>query len=286
MRYDHKVIFIVGPTSAGKTGLAVEIAKKFNGEIISADSRQVYRGLDIGTGKEGISKNAKGLMSNAKREELIKSRARYIDGIPQYLIDIVEPGDTMYNLGQFLGDAKLMLNDIWSRGKLPLVVGGTGLYITGLLKGFMPTPTKKGRGQWKKRKKPDFQSLVVGINPPRATLYKKIDKRLKSRLNQGLIGEVEGLIARGVSPAWLERLGLEYRFVTMRLSGTIKNDDELYDKLRFAIHAYARRQLTWLRHQIGGVRWVSGLSESANLITKFTASKKQERGGQCSTSEL
>lgn len=272
-----KVIFIVGPTSSGKTSLAVQIAKKFNGEIISADSRQVYRGLDIGTGKEGVGRNVKGLMSNVKlRKNFIKSRARYIEGIPQYLIDIVEPGGEMYNLAQFLKDAHLMLNDIWSRGKLPVVIGGTGLYISALLKGYELSPVKQGRGQWKKQKKPNFQPVVLGTDMPRTKLYNRIDERLKKRIKQGLIKEVSNLLKQGIKPDWLIRLGLEYRYTTWFLQGKITSETEYFDKLRFAIHAYARRQLTWIRHQIGGVRWVSGFSKSQKIINKFI---KGESGG-------
>lgn len=272
----NKVIFIVGTTSSGKTDLAVLVSKKFNGEIISADSRQVYRGLDIGTGKEGRP-NPKHQTPNTKpRIHFIKSKARYIEGVPQYLIDIVEPGGEMYNLAQFLLDANLMLNDIWSRGKLPVVTGGTGLYISALIKGYKLARAKKGRGQWRKHKKPDFAPLVIGIDCQRDELYKKIDQRLKDRLDQGLIAEVQNLIARGIDPQWLIKLGLEYRFVTWRLRETIASDSGLYDKLRFAIHAYARRQLTWIRHQIGGVEWVRGWQQSQKTINKFL---KAEKGG-------
>jgi len=291
-----KVIFIVGPTSSGKTSLAIEIAKNFNGEIISADSRQVYRGLDIGTGKEGmpsssnnqetclevesrraITKQAQNFKSQ-NRIKHIKSRARYIEGIPQYLIDIVEPGGSMYNLAQFLKDAKLTLNDIWDRGKLPVVIGGTGLYISALLKGYELSPVKQGRGQWKKQKKPDFQSVVLGIDMPRAKLYNRIDERLKKRIKQGLIKEVSNLLKQGIKPDWLIRLGLEYRYTTWFLQGKITSETEYFDKLRFAIHAYARRQLTWIRHQIGGVRWVSGFSKSQKTINKLI--KGEDGGGE------
>ena len=284
---ENKVIFITGPTSSGKTKLAVDVAKKYNGEIISADSRQVYVGMDIGTGKEGV-KSLKSKVKSDSRIDFIKSRVRFIEGIPQYLIDIIEPGgmpvrsDCLgrlarlnqlggYNLAQFLKDAKLILNDIWRRGKLPIVAGGTGLYISALLKGYQLSTVERrpGRGNWNKKNKPKFSSILIARDLPREQLYKKIDQRLRDRLNQGIVGEVEGLIAKGVDPAWLVKIGLEYRFVTMYLNGEIKSQQELYDKLRYAIHAYARRQLTWIRHQLRGTEWVSSRNEAYNKINQF-----------------
>ena len=284
-----KAIFIVGPTASGKTDLAVKIAHYFNGEIISADSRQVYVGLDLGTGKEGEEKisNFQFPISNQNRLAFIKQRARYIKNIPQYLIDIVEPGGEMYNLSFFLEDAKLLMADIWSRGKLPIVVGGTGLYVTALLKGYKLPKKKRGRGEWRVKEPSDFNALVIGIETDRFKLYKAIDCRLDKRIELGMIDEVKKLLDSGVSPDWLERLGLEYRYTKRylmketphlnpplgkgRLGGvTIK---DYRDELRFAIHAYARRQLTWLRHQIDRVEWVTTSAQAANLTVKFLKNK-------------
>jgi len=269
---NNKVIFIVGPTSGGKTDLAVKLARYFGGEIISADSRQVYEGLDLGTGKEGICKiqSPKSKAQNP-RVALIKHRARYVGNIPQYLIDIVAPGEGMYHLAQFLKDAKLMLNDIWRRGEVPIVTGGTGLYISALIKGYDLPKTKQGRGEWRRQRRPDFQSLVIGTATDRPKLHRRVDRRLQKRIELGLIEEVKKLLSSGVSADWLIKLGLEYRFTTWYLQGKISSRQEYYDKLKFAIHAYARRQLTWLRHQIPGVEWVSSSAQAANLTIKFLA---------------
>ena len=276
----NKVIFIVGPTSGGKTDLAVKLARYFDGEIISADSRQVYEGLDLGTGKEGMPRNFKFQISNFKYLEdrilFLKERARYIGSVPQYLIDIQAPGEGMYHLAQFLSDAKLLLGDIWQRGKVPIVTGGTGLYISALIKGYELPETKQGRGKWRRRRRPDFQSLVIGTATDRPKLHERIDRRLKKRIERGLLEEVKKLLSSGVSADWLIKLGLEYRFTTWYLQGMISSKEEYYDKLRFAIHAYARRQLTWLRHQIPGVEWVSTSADAANLTVKFLANNRRD----------
>ncbi len=279
-----KVIFIVGPTSAGKTDLAVKLARYFGGEIISADSRQVYEGLDLGTGKEGVPRNFKFQISNFKFLEgriiFLKERARYIGEVPQYLIDIVKPGvppvrppgregGEMYNLALFLGDAKLILNDIWQRGRMPIVTGGTGLYISALIKGYDLPKTKQGRGEWRRHRRPNFQSLVIGIKTDRLKLHRRIDLRLKKRIELGLIREVKKLLSSGVPADWLIKLGLEYRFTTWFVQGKFASKSEYFDKLKHAIHAYARRQMTWLRHQIPGVEWVSSSAEAANYIVRF-----------------
>jgi tRNA dimethylallyltransferase len=270
-----KVIFIVGPTASGKTDLAVKLARYFNGEIISADSRQVYEGLDLGTGKDGRPRiknyelRIKNGAQKADRKAFIKDRARYIKNIPQYLIDIVRPGGEMYNLARFLLDAQLMIKDIKARGRVPIVVGGTGLYISALIKGYELPPAKKGRGEWGKQVGADFVPLVISINTERAKLYEAIDRRLGKRIKKGMISEVKNLLSRGVSPDWLIKLGLEYRFTTKYLQGQIASSTDYFNQLKFASHAYARRQLTWLRHQIPGVEWVSSSAQAANLIVKF-----------------
>ncbi len=247
MEKPKKVIFIVGPTSSGKTDIAISLAKKFNGELISADSRQVYTGLDIGTGKD--------------------------KSYPHYLIDVVDPGRNMFSLGEFLKRTRKLIPEISSKNHIPIVVGGTGLYISGLLKGYELPTSKMSKGEWRKKNKPDFDALVIGIDVPREELYNKIDRRLKDRMDAGLIDEVRGLISSGVDMKWLEGLGLEYKFVTWYLQGKIASQGELYEKLRYAIHAYARRQLTWLRHQVGGVEWVSGYEEAEKKVNKFLNTK-------------
>lgn len=238
----RKLVAIVGPTASGKTDLGIYLAKKFKGEIISADSRQVYKGLDIGTGKD--------------------------KSYPQHLIDIVEPGKKMYNLARFLKDTKKILEDIWPRGKLPILVGGTGLYLSGLLRGYELPPKKLGRGVWYKKKTPEFESLIIGIDIPRKVLYQWIDERLERRVKEGLVEEVKGLIQEGISPKWLKKLGLEYRFVTNYLGGKMSKK-EMQEKLKYAIHGFARRQLTWLRHQLPGIHWVGSKEGAEKLVKRF-----------------
>lgn len=145
-----KIICVVGATASGKTGLGVELAKKFNGEIISADSRQVYRGLDIGTGKEGQPAQSAGnlkLNESCKLKiENLKRQCRFIEGIPQWLIDICVP-EQDFSMFDWLELAKVVLDDIWSRGKTPIVVGGTGLYVQALIEGFSINQSSKIKDQ-------------------------------------------------------------------------------------------------------------------------------------------
>ncbi len=242
-KHNKKVVFIVGPTSSGKTDVAIALAREFNGELISADSRQVYQGLDIGTGKD--------------------------KSYPHHLIDVKKPGGAMFSVGEFLQQANKLLPQIWKKGKLPIVVGGTGLYATALLKGYKLPKKKMDRGKWRRQEKPGFKALVIAMDVPRPVLYQRIDERLKQRMEEGLIKEVEGLIKEGVGVAWLNKLGLEYRYVTNYLKGEYESEEELYNKLRFAIHRYARRQLTWLRHQISGVEWAKGLPYARAKIKQF-----------------
>lgn len=240
-----KVIAIVGPTASGKTGIGVRLAKEFDGEIVSADSRQVYRGLDIGTGKD--------------LEEY--------DGVRYNLIDIVDPMEKM-TLFDYLPKARAAIEDILSRGKLPIIVGGTGLYVQGLVEGFElqeaassrqpavkpPIYTREAlnnltveqlnsvlekldpqkhegvdrknqhrliraieltqEGLKPMKKQPDFEVLQIALDLPRKELYERIDRRVDERFDQGMMNEVINLLKRGVAPEWLVGLGLEYREMT------------------------------------------------------------------------
>jgi len=245
-----KIIFVVGPTAAGKTDLAIKIAEVADGELVSADSRQVYLGLDIGTGKD--------------------------KSYPHHLIDNVKPGGEMYNLSQFLVDSRRIIKEIWDRQHVPIVVGGTGLYVTALLKGYQLPVNKQERGTWHKRQKPDFSALVIGINPDRDRLYSFIDQRLERRIQAGMIEEVKGLLDDGVPSNWLYKLGLEYRYTVLYLQEQFQSRDEYIQKLKYAIHAYARRQLTWLRHQIPGIKWVRGDEEALRLVSGFISNKNKK----------
>lgn len=225
----HKLIAVVGPTGSGKTALAVKLAHKFNGVIISADSRQVYRGLDIGTNKEGeVGKWG-------------QYQARIVDGVPQLLIDIVDPGER-FTLNDWLQQAQYGLKHIFERGQLPIVVGGTGLYVTALLEGYQP-----GGGRFAKNNKPvDFESLILMPDVERQVLNQRSDVRF-TRIFDALIAETEKLLASGVSGEWLDKIGLDYRYAFKRIRGQLRRDEAI-EQYQAASRAYIRRQITWWRH--------------------------------------
>ena len=277
---NQKMITILGPTASGKTSVAAALALRTGGEIISADSRQVYRRMDIGTGKD---------------------LADYTIGdvhIPHHLIDIAEPG-TKYNLFQYQQDFHTAYNDIRSRGKLPILCGGTGLYIEAVLGGYSLSPVPQNQklreslegksldqltqmlGQLKQkngsnmhnrtdvdtaqrairaieietynlehptpeRQMPPVDSLVIGINIDRELRREKITRRLKARLDEGMCDEIQGLIDGGVNPEDLIYYGLEYKFITEYVIGRT-GYDEMFRQLEIAIHQFAKRQMTWFR---------------------------------------
>ncbi|MCL2413720.1 MAG: tRNA (adenosine(37)-N6)-dimethylallyltransferase MiaA [Bacteroidales bacterium] len=216
------MITILGPTACGKTKYAVRLAAEIDGEIISADSRQVFRGMDIGTGKDLDEYTVNG------------------KSIPYHLIDILDAGE-MYSAFQFVSDFHMAYNDIVSRNKKPVFCGGTGLYLSAILQHYNFQKTA-----------PDavFPKIscetVFAIFPPRDMVRKRITQRLKTRLNAGLIEEVEMLIKQGVSTERLLIYGLEYKFVTLYLLGAITKN-ELFEQLNTAIHQFAKRQMTWFR---------------------------------------
>jgi tRNA dimethylallyltransferase len=272
----QQMITILGPTASGKTPLAAALAKQVDGEIISADSRQVYRRMDIGTGKD---------------------LADY-DGVPYHLIDICEPG-TKYNLFQYQQDFFDAYEDIRSRGVLPILCGGTGLYIEAVLKGYHLSPVpqnpelrqqlegrsldeltqmlkelkaKTGSNMHNttdvdscqrairaieiesynlehpvpRRELPAVDSLIVGVSIDRELRREKISRRLKARLEEGMIDEVRGLLDSGIPADDLIYYGLEYQFVTEYLIGRLSYD-EMFRRLEIAIHQFAKRQMTWFR---------------------------------------
>ena len=255
----QQMITILGPTASGKTPLAAALAKQVDGEIISADSRQVYRRMDIGTGKD---------------------LADY-DGVPYHLIDICEPG-TKYNLFQYQQDFFDAYEDIRSRGVLPILCGGTGLYIEAVLKGYHLSPVpqnpelrqqlegrsldeltqmlkelkaKTGSNMHNttdvdscqpRRELPAVDSLIVGVSIDRELRREKITRRLKARLEEGMIAEVQGLLDSGIPADDLIYYGLEYQFVTEHLIGRLSYD-EMFRRLEIAIHQFAKRQMTWFR---------------------------------------
>jgi tRNA dimethylallyltransferase len=270
-----KLITVLGPTASGKTAFAVELARTLDGEIISADSRQIYRRMDIGTGKDLSEYTVNG------------------KPIPCHLIDIRDPGDK-YTLFDYRHDFHVALQDILSRNKRPILCGGTGLYIESVLKGynlpdvpanpelrkslegkslgeltqilqsFRPlhnttdTDTKKRAiraieiAQFQAQQKtsaydfPPLESTVLGLSIDRELRREKITTRLKTRLQEGMIDEVKQIIDSGVSPDDLIYYGLEYKFVTLFVLGTISYE-EMYRQLEIAIHQFAKRQMTWFR---------------------------------------
>lgn len=320
-----QLLVLAGPTASGKTALAAELIKNHPFEIVSADSRQVYRGLDLGTGKD--------------------------KSVPQHMIDVVEPphfrhpefmvatsrsnyrphgmisgsrnefGMTSINdstgkfsVSQYRDMAKPILDDIWKRGKVPLIVGGTGYYIDALLYeqpyNAVP-PSSTIRSELKDRtnaqllyeiRSTDIRTagtidasnrvrllraveiihatkapvapikrlpragmsakIYVLDVQPRAELYARIDKRVDERLQLGMVQEVQGLLESGVPSAWLRSLGLEYRWITMYLASEVKYP-EMVERLKFDIHAYARRQITYFK------RWKEAEWGDDKFITKL-----------------
>lgn len=270
---NNKVVIVLGPTAVGKTKLAVDMANRFNGEIISADSRQVYKGMDIGTGKD--------LNEYSVNEK----------NIPYHLINILEPTEE-YNLFQFQKTFYKALGKVFSNGTQPFLVGGTGLYIHSLLKKYemhqidfdspralelQTLEEDKLRALLLEKNEElhnttdlidkeriikailisedenyipieriDFQPLVIGVKADRAIVKKRITARLIDRLQNGMIEEVEKLVKEGVSHDKLNFLGLEYRYVGQYLQGEL-NYNDMYQKLNSAIHKFAKRQMTWFR---------------------------------------
>ncbi|MCR5432631.1 MAG: tRNA (adenosine(37)-N6)-dimethylallyltransferase MiaA [Lachnospiraceae bacterium] len=267
----EKLVVIAGTNASGKSDLAVKIAKATDGEVISADSRQVFKGLDLGSGK----------ISPAEMQ-----------GVPHHLIDVVEP-DTYFSLAQYQRLAYAAIDDVCNRKNRPLLTGGTGLYINAVVDGYELEPGEPvadirervekmtcgelfelikgsdpdGAGKLdphnKRRleraaekvltgKKLEnsahrrYETLVLGVTWPRAELYERIEERLKRRLNQNMIGEVEDLRAAGVSDDFLYRLGLEYRYILLYLQGKLTYE-QFYEELFKEIRHLAKEQMTWFR---------------------------------------
>ncbi len=244
-----KVIAVVGPTGSGKTALAVALAKKFNGVLISADSRQVYCGLDVGTNKEGEVGSYMG------------QPARLVEDIPQVLVDIIQPGER-FTLNDWLEQARNNIYVIWRNGQLPIVVGGTGLYVTALLEGYQPG---SGRGAQLK-KAVDFESLVLQTNVDRNVLNKKSDERFPRIFDQ-LVAETNGLLTAGVSGNWLDSIGLDYRYAICNIRGGLSREEAI-SQFQKASRAYIRRQLTWWRHHGQPILIKNSAAAEAN-VQKF-----------------
>ena len=276
------MITILGPTASGKTAIATHLAERIGGEIISADSRQVYRRMDIGTGKD---------LSDYVNPETGRH-------IPYHLIDIAEPG-TKYNLFRYQEDFMKAYNDIQQRGATPILCGGTGLYIESVLKGYnlspvpqnpelrerlkgksleeltaMLTELKKMTGSAMHNKTdvdscqrairaieieqynmehptplseaPAIDSLIIGVDVDREVRRERITRRLHARLEEGMVDEIRGLLSEGIKPEDLIYYGLEYKFITKYVIGELTYD-EMVKGLEIAIHQFAKRQMTWFR---------------------------------------
>ncbi|MEK7664485.1 MAG: tRNA (adenosine(37)-N6)-dimethylallyltransferase MiaA [Patescibacteria group bacterium] len=297
----NKLIVILGPTASGKSDLAVRLAKKFNGEIISADSRQVYKGLDIGSGK------------------ITKKEMR---GVPHYLLDVASP-KRKFTVAQFQKLAQKKIKEIQKRGKLPFLVGGTGFYIQSIVDGIKIPEVKPN---WKLRKKFEkkslkelflilkkldqkrafvidknnkvriiraieiveatkkpvppiikdvkFESLQIGITKSKKQLKSAIRKRLIKRLNHGMITEIRRLRRHGLTFGRLEEFGLEYRYVAQYLQEKITYQ-QMIEKIQKESERFAKRQMTWFKSD-KRIHWIEDQKEAERSIKKFIKQKPLE----------
>lgn len=272
---DYDLIAILGPTASGKTPFAAALAHRLNTEIISADSRQIYRGMDLGTGKDLADYTVDG------------------HAIPYHLIDIADPG-YKYNVFEYQRDFLISYEMIKQKGCLPVLCGGTGMYLESVLKGYrlMPVPENQELrarlanhtleeltemlSQYKtlhnstdvdtvkrairaieieeyyaahpvpEREFPKLNSLIIGVDINRELRREKITRRLKQRLEEGMVDEVRRLIEQGIAPDDLIYYGLEYKYLTLYVIGQLTYD-EMFSELETAIHQFAKRQMTWFR---------------------------------------
>jgi len=247
---EHPLITILGPTATGKTHVAVRLSAEIGAEIISADSRQVYRRMDIGTGKDISEYNYNGTP------------------VPYHLIDIEEPG-VKYNVFRYQQSAFKAIREIEEKGKPVVLCGGSGLYIEAILQGY------RFKFQEEQQILSDpLPSLIFGLRGDRDLIRTRITQRLRARLEEGMIDEVQALIDSGVSTDILLRYGLEYKFVTLFILGEISYE-EMFTQLNTAIHQFAKRQMTWFRRMERlsfDIHWIDvALSddEKMNEIYKF-----------------
>ena len=271
----YDLITVLGPTASGKTRFAVHLADRLGAEIISGDSRQVYRRMDLGTGKD---------LDDYRIGD---------HSVPYHLIDIVEPG-TKYNVFEYQRDFLEAYNDIHQRGRKAVLCGGTGLYIESVLRAYRLSPVPQNpelrerladksleeltallatykslhnttdvdtaqrairaieieeyyrQTPLDRRPFPKIESLTLGVDVSREVRRERISQRLRKRLDEGMCGEVERLLAEGIKPEDLIYYGLEYKYVTLYVTGQI-TFDEMAQQLEIAIHQFAKRQMTWFR---------------------------------------
>ena len=301
----QKMITILGPTASGKTSLAAALAARIDAEIISADSRQVYRGMTIGTGKD---------LDDYRQGDRL---------IPYHLIDICEPG-TKYNLFQYQQDFHLIYNNIVARGVRPILCGGTGLYIESVLKGYALSPVPQNQALRDKladkslaeltemledlkrrnhsvmhnrtdvdtaqrairaieietynlehptdnRTLPPIDSVIIGVDINREERRRKITQRLKQRLDEGMVDEIRQLLDRGIAPENLIYYGLEYKFVTEYVIGKTSYE-EMFRQLEIAIHQFAKRQMTWFRgmeRRGFTIHWIDALDPMDSKVAQI-----------------
>src|SRR5450631_1400882 len=280
------LVVILGPTASGKSALGITLAQHFNGEIVSAASRQVYRGMDIGTAKVTPVERAL---------------------VPHHLLDIAD-AQNIYTVAQFQHDAIAAINDILARGRQPFLVGGSAHYIQAVVDNLdiphvPPQPelrmelearpladllaqleeldpqsaatidrnnprriqralevcliTGKPFSEQRSMSRPLYDCLLLGIQWPRDILYKRIDMRIDERMGQGLVQEVDTLLASGLGHERLDAMGLEYRFVSRWLRGEFADKAEMIQRLKYATHDFVRRQLSWFRKD-QRIQWIDG----------------------------
>ncbi|WP_346862887.1 tRNA (adenosine(37)-N6)-dimethylallyltransferase MiaA [uncultured Draconibacterium sp.] len=297
----YNLVTVLGPTATGKTGLAAHFAARMNGEVISADSRQVYRGMDLGTGKD--------------------YEDYFVDGVevPSHLVDI-EAAGVHYNVYRFQTDFIKVFHEINSREKLPVLCGGSGLYLEAVLKNYRlieVPPNKELRKELEGKtleelieilkdlkpelhnhtdvetdrrairaieiekyyaenpkddsEMPNINSLNIGIDFDREMRRQRITTRLKQRLEEGMLDEVQKLLDSGLAPEQLIYYGLEYKFLTLHLIGEL-TFDEMFSKLEIAIHQFAKRQMTWFRgmeKRGTKIHWINGHLPMADKVDEI-----------------
>lgn len=299
-----KLLVVLGPTASGKSALGIALAQRFNGEIVSADSRQVYCGLDIGTAKVTL-----------EEQRLVT----------HHLLDVADPQE-VYTVAQFQQAANAAIEDIIARGRRPLLVGGSPHYIQAVIDNLdipqvPPQPelratlaqrpladlvaqleeldpqgaasidrsnprrviralevcitTGQAFSQQRRLGEPHYETLLLGIHWPRAILYRRIDERVGERIQQGMIQEVRDLLAQGIDHTRLDALGLEYRFISRWLRGEFASEAEMVQRLKYAIHDFTRRQLTWYRRE-QRIVWIEGgenmIQEAEKIVAEFYSS--------------
>jgi tRNA dimethylallyltransferase len=298
--HNYNLVVILGPTASGKTEVAAHLAFKMNGEVISADSRQIYTGLDLGTGKD------------------YKDYQINDFSVPYHLIDI-RPAGYQYNVYEYQQDFLTCFQNILKESKLPILCGGSGLYIEAAIRGFrlIQVPVNEGLRKNLENKSleeltiilsgykelhnvsetdtlkrairaveiaeyykhhvpensdyPDIRPLIIGVRFDRNTERNRITARLKQRLDDGMVEEVESLLNSGITPEQLLYYGLEYKFITLYLTGNLSYD-EMFKLLNTAIHQFAKRQMTWFRRMERNgfqIHWIDGNSPLTMKIAKI-----------------